>query len=438
MKKWWKMVFWVCFWAIASTGCAGDDRYVEFSAEHDADIGFYDLMEALTVSAAPVEERQEVVELPDVELEANILGIYEVTEDNAENQQKDAISQLGADKEYEVVARVLLSANSDLVLGQELDFLLTLPTVVEKDKKSDLTAMVFIDAVAATMDDFSITSMTEDLRLDYVPETYHIVRNSSANVELYAGDVVWNEDADWQEQTLDYVTTVNQRLGVHEYILSYHLRSVALNANQEAAVMREAEPVNVQLKGISHQFSNGVNGKEVAAMALNDCLREDYFIRESMASDGAAYLVVEVTLPDWAREYAEQYGLALTWYNYSNVPGCGIGVSLLAAFPDNYGHAEASLKGLNLLPITGDVLEYDGVLIPYPTAPLSVWYEDETSRFKNLAVIEMPTEGTEEPRMERTSFTQLLGGEIIEEIPEDNSFYVVMGTDLMNVKREER
>lgn len=436
MRKLQKLALCACLVVVLS-GCAGNSDYGEFTVEQDDKIESYKSLHDMLVAPADVEEEQEetTVELPDVELEADILGIYKVSEDAG--AQRDYVVSRLAPGEYEVEARILLSADAESILDQELDFLLTVPTVVEKGKKSEFTTMVFIDAVAAAMDDFAITSTMCDLRLDYIPDTYRIVRNSKASVNLATGDMKWTEDADWQEQTLEYATTINQQLGVHEYIISYHVMATALDAQQEEAVVKEEEPVSVKLKGISRQLSqDDESSKIVASIALNDCLRESYFVHESMLSEGVAYVVVEVTLPNWAREYAEQYGLALTWYNYLDAPGCGIGVSL-PALPDNYGHAEASLEDLRLVPIVMDGnMDIVGMLTPYPTAAVSVWCEDEFSAFSNLAIMDMPMEGAAEPRLNRTGFTQLLGGEIVEKIPANGRFYVVMGTELTSTEKK--
>lgn len=442
MKRWRGILIVTCLTVVLLSGCALEDEQIKFVATRDEGVEPWGLQDAMvgssnmtrTVSEEQLEEKQ--TEFPEVELEADILGIYEIS-DGAEGERKTVTSRLSAGKEYEITARVLLATDAEAVLGQELDFLLELPTVVEKGKKSELVVAVFANGAAVIRNEFAVTAPAHDLRLEYVPETYIVVRNN-VKLELEAGDVLWNEDANHQKQSLDYLTKMDRQLGVYEYILSYHVRTEILDTQQDEVLMQVAESMSIRLEGISHQYSDS-RDKSSALLALNDCLRDNYFVEETFLCEGAIYIAVEVFLPDWAREYAEQYGLVVTWYNYLDAPGCGIGASL-PIFPDNLGHVEASFENLRLTPIMiEEAKDTVGALTPYPVTPLSVWAKKENEVFalENLALIEMPTEVVEEPRMGRQCVTQVLGGEIIERLPASNRFYIVIGTDLICVENED-
>lgn len=427
----------VCLVVILS-GCGLGDEIPKYTVKHDEGAEPWGLQDAMVTSVSNVlEEQQEMIApvLHEVELEADILGIYETSGD-VEGERKIVTSQLTAGKEYEVTARILLSANAEAILGQELDFLLELPTVVEKGKKSTLGIAVFAGGVAMMRNEFAVTAPAHDLCLGYVPGTYSVTMNGMC-IEPTPGDVLWNEDMAQQGQSLDYLTRVDRQLGVCEYILSYRVQTEILDAQDSAVAMQMAEPISIRLEGISHQYADA-RDKASALLALNDCLRDNYLMQETILCEGTVYMAVEVFLPDWAREYASQHGLAVTWYNYSTAPGCGIGVSL-PMFPDNLGHVEASFENLRLTPLVGEGTENTvGALMPYPMTPLSIWAKKENEVFllENLAFTEMPTEMTEELRMGRSSTTQLLGGEIIEKLPASGRFYVVLGTDLICVESD--
>ncbi len=436
MKKW--RVVMIVILAVLLSGCGMEDEVPAFVAKHDEGIVPWTMQEAMTPSeVAAMEEEQGMKPEPlDVELEADILGIYEISE-SAEGERMTATSRLTAGKEYEITARILLSAEAEAVLGQELDFLLTCPTVVEQGKKSEFTVSVFANGAEQISNAFTATSTAYDLSVSYVPESYHIKKGDST-VKLAAGDVLWNEDVG--RQTLDYLTKVNQQLGVYEYTLSYRVQVEMLDTQRKEVAEQAASPISVRLEGISQQYADD-RDKTSALMALNDCLRDNYFMRESMLCEGTAYLTVEVFLPDWAREYAEQYGLVLTWYNYQDAPGCGIGVSL-PAFPDNLGHAEASLENIALTvapTVNGKVMDdLTGALTPCPTTPISIWSKkaDEVFALECLTLLEAPSEVdvVEDLRINRSTVTQILGGEIIEKLPATNRFYVVAGADLVCVE----
>lgn len=438
MKNWRKVLATCVCLIVILSGCGLEDEIPSYTVKHEEGVGSWGLRDAMNessdVAKAVLMEQPEIqAELSELELEADILGIYEIP-DGAEGERKTATSQMTAGKEYEVTARIMLSA--DAVLGQELDFLLELPTVIEKGKKSEFIVAVFANGSATIRNEFAVTASAHDLHLEYVPETYRVARNG-ASIELAAGDLLWNEDINQQKQSLDYLMRVDQRLGVYEYILSYHVRAEILDEQQEDVVLQMTESMGARLEGISHQYADS-RDKTSAALALNDCLRDNYFMQETILCEGTVYMAVEVFLPDWAREYAEQYGLAVTWYDYLDAPGCGIGVSL-PSFPDNLGHVEASFENLRLTPLIGEgTKDTVGALTPYPVTPLSVWAKKENEVFalENLALVEMPTEMVEEPRMGRQCVTQILGGEIIEKLPANNRFYVVIGTDLVCVEED--
>lgn len=434
MRKW-QSVIALCLVMLLS-GCGMEDELPQYIVKHDEGIAPWSLQDTATTSTQSVLERGQgiILEFADLELEADILGIYEISEE-AEGEHQTATSLLVAGKEYEVDARILLSAEAEAILGQELDFLLACPTVVEKNKKSVFEVKVFANGALVLANEFAATATAHDLRVEYVPETYALTRNGEVSVELAAGDMIWNEDAESQVQMLDYLTRVDQQLGVYEYRLSYRIRTEMLATQQETALAQAEDPIQVYLCGISHQYADD-RDRTSALLALNDCLRDNYMMQESILCEGTAYLTAEVFLPDWAREYAEQYGLLVTWYNY-DVPGCGIGVSL-PAFPDNLGHAEASYENLELSPLAISRTEGDvtGALTPTPVTPLSIWTKKENEVFalESLILANMPSESVAEPRNERSAVTQLLGGEIIKQLPASNMFYIVVGADLICIE----
>lgn len=143
MKRWRGILIVTCLTVVLLSGCALEDEQIKFVATRDEGVEPWGLQDAMvgssnmtrTVSEEQLEEKQ--TEFPEVELEADILGIYEIS-DGAEGERKTVTSRLSAGKEYEITARVLLATDAEAVLGQELDFLLELPTVVEKGKKPNL------------------------------------------------------------------------------------------------------------------------------------------------------------------------------------------------------------------------------------------------------------------------------------------------------------
>ena len=410
-------------------GCTEGD-IPRIVARHDEGITPYGLQNVSVVAKEEKLEIAETPELPAVELEADILGIFEIPEDaEATGGRMAATSQLVAGKDYEITARVLLSTEAEKILGQELDLLLTCPTVVEKGKKATFAVGVLANGSMLLEKEFAVTATAHDVAVEYLPETYAAERNGAVML-FRTGDVIWNENVEKREQTLDFLTSIDHNLGVYEYTLSCQVRTEMLEEQQAEAAEQAANPIYLQLVGVSQQYADD-RDKTSALMALSDCLRGGYFKPELIVCEGTVYLVADVILPDWAREYAEKNGLLVSWYNY-DVTGCGLGVSL-PAFPDNLGHAEASFENLTLgAPITNPFEGYEGALTPYPVTPLSVWYENVEAVFamENLAMIEMPTDMVSEPRRGRSCATQLLGGEMIKALPETGHFYIVLGTDL--------
>lgn len=433
------------------SGCTGD-MPTEFVAVHDEGITTWEIADATMselTESEPVLE-QGAGELEKVDLEADIVGIYEISEDVEESdaqaasayfadedifyyagdarEQKFATSRLTAGKEYEISARVLLSTENETILGQELDFLLTCPTLVEQDKKSNLTVSIWANGSMLVTHDFAVTATSSDLTLQYVPETYTVHRNG-AKITPESGDLLWNEDLVQQQQTLDYLTCIDRQLGVYEYTLSYHVRAEISEEGKQETELWTNEPISLSLRGISQEYEDE-RDRTSALLALNDCLRDNYLMRESLQAEGTAYLVAEVHLPEWAREYAEEHGLLVSWYNY-DVPGCGIGVNL-PSFPDNLGHVEKSFNDLTITTILLGEPDAVGMLMPCPATPLSIWVDDPDADLKvrNLTLQAMPEEIVPEPRYERSRTTQLLGGEIIKQLPTSGSFYIVIGTDI--------
>lgn len=245
MKKW--RVVMIVILAVLLSGCGMEDEVPAFVAKHDEGIVPWTMQEAMTPSeVAAMEEEQGMKPEPlDVELEADILGIYEISE-SAEGERMTATSRLTAGKEYEITARILLSAEAEAVLGQELDFLLTCPTVVEQGKKSEFTVSVFANGAEQISNAFTATSTAYDLSVSYVPESYHI-KKSDSTVKLAAGDVLWNEDVG--RQTLDYLTKVNQQLGVYEYTLSYRVQVEMLDTQRKEVAEQAASQLACGWRG---------------------------------------------------------------------------------------------------------------------------------------------------------------------------------------------
>lgn len=406
-------------------GCGPLSEPVEFYVKSDSGVTAWgiDGSESQPAVNVTVVDATEKVELPEVELEIDILGLYEVLESGEVSQNASSI--LVAEKEYEVWARIMLASDAEGILGQELDFLLRCPTVVEVDKKSNFVVQVLTNGGVLDGREFAVTTTAHDLRLDYLPETYSICQG---NLNLETQDVIWYENPSMREQTLDYFIKVDQSFKVYEYTLKYRVQASVLDEQQEIASQQANNPITMELKGVSHQFVDERDEYD-ARYALLDCLRDDYMFPESIGSAGSIYLVSEVTLPDWAREYALENGLLVTWYHYKDDIGCGVGVSL-PNFPENLGHQEVNLHNLVL-----DTLVYVddpdavGILVDYPASPLSIWKQDSDGDLELVKLAQISTENVKIDA-ERKSYSYLLDGEVCAALPEDGEFYLVLGTEM--------
>lgn len=120
------------------SGCGDISKPLEFYVKGDSGVAVWGVEnDQLGNDELMLEETPQLEpELPDVELEADIVGLYEVLQSG--QLSGNVSSVLSVDKEYEVWARVVLTSSADEVLGQELDFLLRCPTVVKADKNLTL------------------------------------------------------------------------------------------------------------------------------------------------------------------------------------------------------------------------------------------------------------------------------------------------------------
>lgn len=416
------------------SGCNLSSEPINFIAKADEGITPWSMSnETVAAAIEPTDvSNKTTAELPDVQLEADILGVYEISD--IEDMHNLPISQLTAGKEYEVTARILLSTQSDAIMGRQLDFMLECPLWAESGKSSALAVEVFADGSALLRHEFTITTTADNLHLSYVPGTYQIWQSGDVHVELLPEMMIWNENERQKRQTLEYLLTPSQQLEIYEYFVSYRIKAEVSTEQQSEAEERAENPITLRLRGISQVYSDARDTTS-ASWALNDCLKEDYMRPESILCDGTVYLVAEINLPTWAREYAQKYGLKVTWYNYHDAPGCGIGVTL-PNLPDNLGHVEESYTDLVLNTLLLENEGMIGTLMPYPTTPLSIWSPsgtDEAFSSENLGMIAMPTEGRFDSRFERDVVSQLLGGEIIAQLPDDGRFYIAIGVDLVGV-----
>lgn len=410
------------------SGCGDMSKPLEFYVKGDSGVAVWGVEnDQLGSDELMLEETPQLEpELPDVELEADIVGLYEVLQSG--QLSGNVSSVLSVDKEYEVWARVVLTSSADEILGQELDFLLRCPTVVKADKKSNFAVQLLANGSVLDGREFAVTSTAYDLRLDYIPETYSICQG---NIDLTVQDVIWYENPKLQEQTLDYFIKVDQSFKVYEYTLKYRVKTSMLDGQQETANEQAQNPISMELKGISHILSSdeGEQNDIIAQYVLLDCFRDNYMFPESIGCAGSIYLVSEVTLPDWARDYAIENGLIVTWYHYENDIGCGVGLSL-PNFPENLGHHEVNLHNLVLNTLVYvDEPNAIGILVDYPVSPLSIWRQRDDGGFELINLAQMPTESTE-VNSERKSYSYLLDGESCASLPSGEKFYLVLGTEM--------
>ena len=409
------------------------DRYVVVNDEGMTVAGL--TAENLTTSAT---ERPNfgTIQQEDLELEADFLGLYEVLD--SDEIAEIPSSQLIADKTYEARARILLSTDSETIVGHNLEFLLTSPLKLEKGKKADFEVQMLVDEAIMAIDDFAVAA-TQEVNLEYAPESYRIRQSGKVRVPVSSEDVIWNVHAPEQLQTLSYQTQLDQKMGVYEYTLKFWIEVKVADTQQAISLDAELEPIQLELKGIRQEFVDEPSNNVTEMRVLASYLSGDYLASETIYANGCIYLVAEAELPDWARRYAEEYGLMVTWYNYRDSAGCGVGLSL-PYFPDNLGHVEESFQDLAIVALKSENPDaVGGELVSYPTLPLTLWQQDETQAFgvAEIATLVMPTEGDRDPRQNRDCVTQFVGGEIVEQFPQDEPFYIILGTNLAYITEDD-
>lgn len=422
--------------AVTLSGCAFGEAPTDFAVRQDDGVSAWSAESALERETQQPTEVAE--ELPDetemlgegtsLEVEVDVLGIFPLVETETETGGTELVATLHptacleANREYEVWTRVLIW--QEPLVGQETTRAVNLgmfcPSRVGAAAKTGLAAAVTPeDGGTVRAEDFTVTTLAYDLAVEYVPDSMTVYQQNR-KTPMVLNDAGWGYVPGAEMMQISGAVNLSCQVRATELTVCYRIKTEILSSQLTEVAQRAEEPLRIKYLGFVQTLDTLITA-DTALAALQEQQREDYLLPEQVQAEGTVYLITEVTIPAWAREFVQEYGLKLAYFCYLDGTSGEYGISVeLENFPRDHGYAE------KLVELAFEQREYRLVTLDsMPKTPVTLWVEDETGGLSLAAEIKNLTEFSYDATTNREEQSRLLTGGNIAPLVEGGKFYLV-------------